>query len=199
MNRLPLLLYHKLRRFSILFCVGNGGRRNFALTSTTPMMGALFNQRKIAPVTNPPNFGRVVNALIFEGVTIFRGVLTFEDTNQRKSAFVTNAPKVGGIELSATLRPSTLSPKMGCEKGLPVSATPQVWGIVIFDFLFGQPKLGLSLLNDNFRSVPLSRFVTPPRNQPKVGLISRPQFWGQFNMSEISGFSLNPILDSMYF
>jgi len=133
MNRLPLFTLSRFAPFFNSFLRRYRGRRNFALTSTTPMMGALFNQRKIALVTNPPNFGRVVNALIFEGVTIFRGVLTFEDTNQRKSAFVTNAPKVGGIELSATLRPSTLSPKMGCEKGLPVSATPQVWGIIKYE------------------------------------------------------------------
>jgi hypothetical protein len=61
MNRLSLLLYHETRRFSISICVGKvGGRRNFALTSTTPRMGALPNQRKIALVT------------------FFRGVLNFE-------------------------------------------------------------------------------------------------------------------------
>jgi len=136
MNRLPLLFYHEMRRFSILFCVGNGGRRSFALTSTTPKMGSLLNQRKIALVTNLPNFGHVVNALIFEGVTIFRGVLNFEDTNKRKSAFVTNAPKVGGIELSATLRPVSLNPKLGLVR------TPHFWGVLKSEFSDVRPILG---------------------------------------------------------
>jgi hypothetical protein len=123
MNRLPLLFYHIPRRRSIFFRAGStGGRRNFALISTNPfldlsptppILGTLPNERKIAPVTISPNYGRVATALVFEVSTIILGVLNFEDTNQRKYAFVINTPKVEDIALSATLRPLPLNPKMG--------------------------------------------------------------------------------------